>query len=682
MKISLNWLKDFVTLDESPADLAHDLSMLGLAVDTVTTVGPDEVLELDITANRPDCLNHLGVARELSVAYGSPLRKPGLTTAPLPEVASFPVDIRITDEDLCFRYCGLVIAGVHLQPSPHWLQERLEAVGQRPINNIVDITNYVLQELGHPLHAFDYNRLKGGRIIVRRARAGEKVETLDRQLRHLTEEMLVIADAEDAVALAGVMGGAHSEVDENSTTILLESAWFLPASIRKTARRLGMNTEASYHFERGADLEMPPRALLRAATLIVELAGGEIVSPLIDVYPRRHQAAEITLRAGQLQRLIGLEAPPDFVEHTLQRLEFQIAARDDGGWRVRPPSFRVDVRLEADLIEEIARFQGYDRLPSTLPEFAAPPVTARITRQRDRMRLYLRECGFQEILTNSFVAAGQDAAFSLDNRGANVPLDNPLAEEEPFFRANLLGGMVETLKFNENNYNQNVRLFEIGAAYRLDDDAIHERHRLAVGAYGDYVVHTWTDRRQPVDFFYLKAVVQGFLARLGVTDYTLAPGDDVAFLQPGHAGVVSVDGQVRGALGLLNRKIAREWKFRQDVLLGEIQLDNLLTLPEPVFGFQPLPRFPQVTRDVSFTVDNKVSFGTIERGLFGLKIPELVDVKLLDLYKGDDVPQGRRALTVRLVFQDPQRTLTDREADTLRDRVTGFLVKKHEIRFR
>ncbi|MBN2433503.1 MAG: phenylalanine--tRNA ligase subunit beta [Acidobacteria bacterium] len=682
MKISLNWLKDFIMLDESSVDLAHDLSMLGLAVDTVATVGPDEILELDITANRPDCLNHLGVARELSVAYGVPLRRPGVPTAPLPEVAAVPVEISIAGEDLCFRYCGLVIDGVRLQPSPQWLQERLEAVGQRPINNIVDITNYVLQELGHPLHAFDFRRLKQGRIIVRRARRGEKIETLDRQVRILTEEMLVIADAEDAVALAGVMGGAHSEVDEGSTSILLESAWFLPTSVRKTARQLGMNTEASYHFERGADLEMPPYALLRAATLMTELAGGEIVSPLIDVYPRRHQPPEITLRANQLRRLIGIDAIPDFVEKTLQRLEFQVVGYDDGAWRVRPPSFRVDVSLEADLIEEIARFQGYDRLPSTLPAFAAAPVTARLTRQRDRLRMYMRESGFQEILTNSFVSTRRDAEFSMDNRGANIPVDNPLAEEEPFFRANLLGGMVETLKFNENNFNQNVRLFEIGAAYRLEDEKINERHRLAVGAYGEYIVHKWMARNQPVDYFYLKGVIQGLLERLGVSGFTLAPGDDIAFLQPGHAAVFSVDGHVRGVFGLLNQKISRDWKFRQDILLGEVELNSFLSLPEPAFAFRHLSRFPQVTRDLSFTVDNKVSFGTIKRGLFGLKIPEIVDVKLLDLYKGEDVPQGRRALTVRLVFQDPQRTLTDREADTLRDRVTGFLVKEYEIRFR
>ena len=467
MKICLSWLKEFVTADEPPARLAADLSMLGLPVDAVDAAGPDTVLELDITANRPDCLNHLGVARELAVLYREPLRPPRAELADpgLPAPA-----IEIQDPDLCARYCGLVITGVKVAPSPAWLQERLQRIGQRPINNIVDITNYVLLELGHPLHAFDLRKLKGGRIVVRRARPGESIETLDGRLRELEPEMLVIADREDAVAVAGVMGGAHSEVDDATTDILIESAWFLPASIRKTSRRLGLSTEASYRFERGADLQVPPLALRRAARLILELAGGSGVSAVTDAYPAPWQAPEIGLRARQVGRLIGVEIPPAFVADVLGRLGCDVRPAD-GGWTVRPPSHRPDLAIEADLIEELARFHGYNRLPSTLPLVDGNPVERRLAREKLAARRFLQEAGFQEIVTTSFTGEAKDGQFLFPAGGELLRLDNPLDEAEPFLRRGLLGGLVTALKLNENDYNAEAQLFELSAVYRRNGAA-------------------------------------------------------------------------------------------------------------------------------------------------------------------------------------------------------------------
>jgi len=684
MKISVNWLKDYVALDEPVDVLACDLSLLGLAVDTVEKVGSDAILELDVTANRPDCLNHFGVARELSAAYRTELKKPGAPVGLLPKEPRTPVSISIDEAELCHRYCGLVIQGIQVKPSPGWLQERLMAIGQRTINNIVDITNYVLLEFGHPLHAFDYCKLKNNKIVVRRALPGESILTIEREQHALNESMLVIADDSEPVALAGVMGGALSEVNDMTTDILLESAWFLPKSIRRTSKTLGLSSEASYRFERGADLSAPPSALMRTAHLILEMAGGEIASPLIDVFPTHKKLPTITLRKSQIKRLVGVDVAPAFVDEILSRLEFRIVKKNDTSWEIIPPSFRADVKLEADLIEEVARFFGYNNLPATLPEFSAQFVQTPDVRKRERVREYFKESGFQEILTTSFVEEKKDSFFDFYKLGGKARIDNPLAEEEPFMRTNLIGGMVGALKFNENNYNKDVRLFEIGAAYcqHKQGGQYSEEERLVIGVFGNFLPGHWEAPGMPVDFFHLKGILDRFFLQFGLGDLSFERAENVDFLQPGNSALIKRGRMILGFIGQLNELTAREWKFRQNIFLGEIQLKELFRAHKEQFSFLLIPRFPYVDRDVSFTVDNTVSYGKIEEGLFNLKIPELYSIELFDLYKGKDVPKGLAAITIRLVFQDPERTLTDSEVDKLRDRVSNFLVKKFKINFR
>ena len=678
MKICLSWLNEFVSADEPPARLAADLSMLGLPVDAVDAAGPDTVLELDITANRPDCLNHLGVARELAALYREPLRPP---RAELPEPGLPAPSIEIEAPELCARYCGLVISGVKAAPSPAWLQERLERVGQRPINNIVDITNYVLLELGHPLHAFDFRKLKGGRIVVRRARPGESIQTLDGRIRALEPEMLVIADGEDAVAVAGVMGGAHSEVDDATTDILLESAWFLPASIRKTSRRLGLSTEASYRFERGADLQVLPLALRRAARLILALAGGRGVSAVTDAYPRHWQAPEIGLRARQARRLIGVDVPPAFVSDVLGRLGCEVRPAD-GGWAVRPPSHRPDLAIEVDLIEELARFHGYNRLPSTLPLVDGNPVERRLAKEKLAARRFLQEAGFQEIVTPSFAGEARDAQFLFPPGGDLLRLDNPLDEAEPFLRRGLLAGLVTALKLNENDYNAEAQLFELSAVYRRNGAAIEEPVMLSVGGYGSWRTAHWAGEGEPFGFFQLKGVLEELLRRLGVDDWDLRPEDGIPFLQPGAAAVITRGGRDVGCLGQLNDLVAREWKFKRPVALATCDFEALAAGAGRPLTFRPLPRFPFVDRDISFLVDNTVAFSTMKTTIAEVHIPELDQLKLVDLYRGKDIPPDRKSMTVRLVFQHPERTLTDAEADALRDQVLAALKRKHHVQQR
>lgn len=681
MKISCNWMADLIALDEPPERLAADLSMLGLPVDAVERLPNDTLIEIDVTANRPDCLSHLGIARELSALYHEPLRLPAPAALDAGRDAAPTPVITIEDPDLCARFCGVRITGVRVAPSPQWLQDRLLAVGQRPINNLVDITNYILLELGHPLHAYDYGKLAGGCLIARRACPGETIQTLDGRIRTLAPEMLVIADAGQPVGIAGVMGGATSEVADTTTDILLESAWFQPASVRRTARALEMRTEASYRFERGADVAMAPIALRRAARLILELAGGAAVSPVVDVCPRPWSPPAIALRRERIERLVGISVAGLPVDAMLRRLGFDAEAAPDG-WRVRPPAHRVDVSLEVDLIEEIARLHGYDRIPSTLPLHPTRPVLRRLAGEKAAARQFLKECGLQEILTPNFASVPRDADLLWAPDGEPVRVDNPLDEGEPFLRQGLLPGMVAALKFNENNYNADVRLFEVAAVYGRRGDGHVEPVRLALGAYGQWLPAHWSAAGVPADFVRLKGVVEGLCDRLNVPATAFDETGDAAFLQPGAAAWIRLGDEVVGYIGQLNELLAQKLKFKRKVFVAELLFERLAAGIDRAFAFRTLPRYPFVDRDMSFVVDIGISFSTIKMSVIELKMPELAEVKLVDLYRGADIPPGRKAMNVRLVFQHPERTLTDEEADRLRERAAASLRKRFQAQFR
>ncbi|HLV02762.1 MAG TPA: phenylalanine--tRNA ligase subunit beta, partial [Acidobacteriota bacterium] len=486
MKISRKWLEDYVDIDVVSPDastLADALTMLGLAVELVEEVSGDAILDVDVTTNRPDCLNHYGIARELAAYYRLDLKHPewgDLEADSVPEEGC-SAGVTILDADLCSRYAARVMWDVEIGESPDWLKTRLESIGQRAINNIVDITNYVLFELGHPLHAFDYHRLTDRQIVVRRAKPGETLVTLDGIERKLREDMLVIADASHPVALAGIMGGADSEIGPETKVLLLESAWFQPSSVRSTAGSLGMRTEASYRFERGADLEMPVRALNRTCRLIKEIAGGRIVGPLIDEYPGRETISPIQLRKKRIVHVSGVEIDGQDVEETLRRLEFDVKPSGDGSWTVRPPSFRHDIELEDDLVEEVVRHYGYDRIPVIYPRPEDAGQFQKDEPSLERIISILKGNGFWEAMNWVFTTPDRLKPFFGDEVSA-VQISNPLSEADTHLRVSLVPGIVESLRRNLYRGNQDVRLFEIGNVFFLGEDGQNrEERRLGLG---------------------------------------------------------------------------------------------------------------------------------------------------------------------------------------------------------
>ncbi|MBZ5514622.1 MAG: phenylalanine--tRNA ligase subunit beta [Acidobacteriia bacterium] len=514
MKVSLNWLKEFVDVPVEPRQLRADLTMLGLNVESLAAAGGDWVLDAEITTNRPDCLSHYGVAREAATFYRRPLKRLEFPVKESAAPTSSEISIEIADPDLCWRYCGRVVRNVQVGPSPEWLQKRLEAVGQRPINNVADVTNYVLMELGHPLHAFDLSRLRQRKIIVRRAKAGEHLKTLDGIDRTLTPDQLVIADAQRAVALAGVMGGEESEISSSTRGVLLESAWFEPTSIRRTSKAHGMHTEASHRFERGADIQMAPLALDRAATLIAELAGGEILRGMVDVHPHPQLREALILRRATILRVLGAEISWEEVERILRGLGFQTERRAMEGWSVAPPSFRPDVSREVDLVEEVARHYGYDKLPARL-RTVPPRVEKDLVREKElAISARLVALGYREIIPSSMVDPAENERFT---DRPSIKLANPLSQEASALRSSAMPSMLRALRWNLDRGQSDLRFFEVGRTYSPRAEGLaDERRVLALGLTGNRRGVSVHDGERALDFFDLKGDLEALFDAFGM----------------------------------------------------------------------------------------------------------------------------------------------------------------------
>lgn len=685
MKISYNWLREYIALDQPVDEVSRQLTLLGLAVEAVVPYGPDFILDVDVATNRPDCLSHIGIARELSAFYGVPLTAPvtNLGESAAAVDADPRAEIQIVDRRLCSRYSARLVFEVKVGPSPDWLRERLLAVGQRPINNVVDVTNYVLLEWGHPLHAFDYDRLEQHQIKVRRARRGEKLKTLDGSERKLDTTMLVIADATRAVALAGVMGGFDSEVTEGTTRLLLESAHFEPLSVRRTSRTLGLKTEASYRFERGADVRATVTAVDRAAESIVRVAGGRAAGGLLDVYPRPRLARTAPLRRQKLDALVGQFIPDAFVEERLDRLGFQAERKHTGRgrWKVTIPSWRVDVAIEEDLIEEVARHWGFDKIESRLPAWSGRgsyPVGE--ARERDLLDC-LRGAGFYEAVTYSLVDPKWDSLFRHDvltgQVAGAVPLEavalaNPLSDEDSHLRTALLGGLVRSLAHNLNHGQQDVRLFEIGKVFSGSDGSYLERSHLSLVATGCQFRQYWNSISSATDWFFFKGVVEGIGRRLRVERVELGKSS-CDFLHSGKSAEVFFAGRHVGFLGALHPDRLALLKTREDVFVAEFDLEAINAIqPIPVF-YESIERLPQVERDFSFVVTAETAYNQIVAAIKSLNLKEIKDISVIDVYRGAKVPDGKYSLTVRLVLQHPSRTLTQEEIQSMSQAVVKVL---------
>jgi len=682
MKISYRWLQDYVDVDIlglETGELASTLTMVGLAVDLVERVEDDVVFDLDVTSNRPDCLNHLGVAREIAAHYRLQLRKPDFRTPPQEAVSGreFPAAVRIESPRLCPRYAARVMTGFRIDESPLWLKKRLEAVGQRPINNLVDITNYVLFATGHPLHAFDYEKLTDRTIVVREAQAGENLVTLDGMERELEPGMTVICDTENPVALAGIMGGEESEISADTETLLLESAYFNPSSIRFTARRLGMNTEASYRFERGADPEMPVRALNLACRLIREICGGRCVSPVLDENPLPYEPRSLRLRGKRIRQVLGVDVDREDAFEILRSLEFSPEKSGENSLEVRVPGFRPDVAQEDDLVEEVARHYGYDRIPATYPHastlgsYPSSELKERVLVDR------LTGFGFYEAMNYVFTNPDREARF-MGVEPPMVRVANPLSEIGTHLRTSLVPGLVHSVRYNLNHGNRNIRLFEIGKGYFPETpevDRVDERLFLCFAAMGEFENPYWSRERENFRFAHLKGITLRLLESLG-WEPEFTPTQNCPYLHPGVAAEVTGSGRILGCIGELKPEIAETLKFADSLYLAEIRLDILFEKPLPQPQFKSLPRFPSVQRDFSFLLDRSIEYARIEKVVQELKISELSDFRLIDLYQDPNLSQDKYSLTVRLTFSSPDRTLTQEEVNDRFEKVSGVLCRE------
>jgi phenylalanyl-tRNA synthetase beta chain len=655
---------------------------LGQRFDTFMGL-PDAVLEVEITPNRPDWLSVVGVARELAAITGRTLRlpEPKVEEGAEEEAASL-TSVDIQAPELCHRYAARLIRGVKIGPSPIWMQSALEAAGVRPISNVVDVTNFVLMELGHPLHAFDFNKLRGKRIVVKRAVEGEKFTTLDRDERTLNTGNLMIADAEGPVALAGVMGGLNSEVDDDTVDVLLESAWFVPTNIRRTSKELGIKTEASYRFERGADVEGLMLALERATELIVKLAGGIALKGVVDQYPTKNDKKQVTVRMDKAARVLGVAVPAAKVADYMRGLGLTVLSASDDAVKVEVPTFRVDIEREADLIEEIARLYGYDNIPVTMPSIAMSesPKSAEYD-LLDDVRDALAAAGLMEAVTLSFIDPDDDELLKLRDDSplrSKIDIQNPLGKETSVMRTSLLPGLLHVAELNNRRGNRDIRIFEVGATFhpvKGEKLPVETQRACAVMAGSRDPLSWWADSGK-VDFYDAKGALEQALTTLGVKNVRFEPTSDIEWLHPARGATVAVEGTTLGWFGEILPDVLDSFVLASPVLAFQLDLEEVARAAQETGNFPGLHRFPSVERDLALVVGQKVSAQKILDTVEDLGEQLLRSVVLFDAFEGGKVPEGQQSLAIRTTYRDDSRTLTEEEVAAVESRVIKALDKK------
>jgi len=647
---------DHMGLMDLPQDLplGRDLAeALGLA---------DTVLEVAVTPNRPDCLSVLGLAREVAALLNQPLRHPEVIVAEVEKPAAPLARVTILDPVGCPRYAARLVMDLTVAPSPFWMRRRLQLAGIRAINNLVDVTNYVLLEYGQPLHGFDFRKLRGGEIKVRRPQKNEhSFVTLDGQERALDPGTLLICDGDHPVALAGIMGGLESEIIPDTRQVLIESAYFHPPVIRRTAKRLGLSTESSYRFERGVDSEGVIHALERAAQLMAALGGGRVLAGRIDEYPNPIYCPRLTLRVSRANQVLGVDLSRDEMAGVLKRLHLPAVVEDADTLAVQVPSFRGDLEREIDLIEEVARLGGYENIPVTLPQGeVATPRPAFEIRLREQSRRLLLGLGFSEAINYSFQSERLKGMLGGEQAAAPaLPLSNPLSEEQAVMRISLLPGLLDTLRRNIHHQVRNLRLFELSKTFRPAPGAElpREEQWLAGLMYGDRVEASWNAPEGPLDFFDLKGVMETLLEGLLINEVSFRDHDLPPYLGAG-ARVFSRD-QELGVLGELAPEVNEKLDVEGAIWVFNLNFQALAEAALPTPLFSPLPRYPAVYRDIALVVDAAVPGDRVAQALYEHGKPWLVEAKLFDVYTGDPIPAGKRSLAFRLTYRDPERTLTD-----------------------
>ena len=648
----------------------------------------DTILDISITPNRPDCLCVIGVAREIAALTGQKMKYPSLSLADRGEEIHRKTSVTILDQDLCPRYVARMMEGVKIGPSPRWMSNRLEKVGIRSINNVVDVTNYIMMEYGQPLHAFDFEFLEEGRIVVRRAKGGEEFVTLDGVQRTLDGEMLMICDGVKPVAIAGVMGGLNSEIKDDTTTVLLESAYFDPAGNRRTSKKLGLETEAAYRFGRGIDYGGCLSAADRAAQLIQEWAGGRVVEGAVDVYPAPIRSKPIRLRGERIHQVLGTEVSVKEARNYLENLELEVQEEKEGVLIVVPASFRGDLEREIDLIEEVARLNGYDRIPITLP--TGSPSSEKRSKEfiAERRAINLLNVhGYNEVINYSFTSPAFADRIGLppdDPRRQPLRILNPLAEDVSVMRTTLIPGLMETVQYNLSRKNSNLKLFELKKVFLPQEgERLPREVKLLAGvALGFDRGPHWASPQRPVDFYDVKGCVEDLLDALQIKDAKFVKAEDVPYLHPGKASKVVLDQEVLGVLGEIHPEVSGRYEVRGKGYLFEMGFSKMVKGAGEERRFQALPKFPAVERDLSVVVDQAMEAEEVMGAIRTFRQPYVEEVTLFDVYQEPPIPEGKKGISYRIRYQAKDRTLTDEEVNQYHEKILSRLKEVFQLDLR
>jgi phenylalanyl-tRNA synthetase beta chain len=664
-------------------------SHVPLGADLAEALGlKDTILDISITPNRPDCLCVIGVAREIAALTHQKVKYPLVSLSDQGEEIHQKTSVTILDPDLCPRYVARMIQDVKIGPSPHWMSNRLEKVGIRSISNVVDVTNYVMMEYGQPLHAFDFKLLEEGRIVVRRAKTGEEFVTLDGVKRSLDGEMLMICDGVKPVAIAGVMGGLNSEIKEDTQRVLLESAYFNPAGNRRTSKKLGLETEAAYRFGRGIDYGGCLLAANRAAQLIQELTGGKVVEGTVDVYPTPLQPSPIRLSVRKIHQVLGTEVSAEQVRDYLEDLELEVRREDEDVLVVTPPSFRGDLERDIDLIEEVARLDGYERIPITIPK--GPPSSE----ERSKGLLVERKVidtliyhGYHEVITYSFTSPVSWDIIGLpqdDPRRKHLRILNPLTEDFSIMRTTLIPGLMESAQYNLSRKNSNLKLFELKKIFiHKEGERLPEEIKFLAGlAMGFNRDPHWAFSQRPVDFYDIKGCVEDLLDALQIKGAKFNKADDIPYLHPGKASRVVLDQNILGVLGEVHPQVASHYEMNGKVYLFEMDFSKMVAWAREERRFQSLPKFPAVYRDLSVVVDRALEAEKVVETIQTFQQPFVEEITLFDMYQGPPIPEGKKGISYRIRYQANDRTLTDEEVNQYHEKIITRLKEVFHLELR
>jgi phenylalanyl-tRNA synthetase beta chain len=681
MKISPQWVREFVELTVDDRRLAEDLTGIGIAVEGISGSGADCVFEMEIGTNRPDAMNHYGVAREAAAVYDLPLKQFSVLSSQFSAKSAHdvPFPIQVEEPQLCPRFSARVIRGTKIKRSPAKIAHRLALLDQRPISNAVDATNYVLWEIGKPTHVFDMDLLEGGKLVIRKAKDGEKLKTLDGVERTLTTEDLVVADAKKPVALAGVMGGFDTMITDKTRNILIESAWWDPLTVRKSSRRHGLHTDASHRFERGADFESTILSCDLVAALILESGGGELVGDVIDVMSRKMDQAPVVLRLSEVHRILGGNLSTGEIFRILKNLGFTLIPEGQGTaeFRVQIPSWRLDVEREVDLIEEIARLHGYDKFDNTLPAYSGAVAELPHAAMDATLRARALALGYDEAVSLTFISHADAEKFS---SAAVLELENPLSEEASVMRTSMVPGMLDMLAWNLNRDSQNVRLFEMGRVYEM---RLGEPVRLCLGATlaavrGSLPVDWALDVSKGEQaasaeaFRSFKGDVENLLAPLASSELSF-DRETAEYFHPGRSARALMDGTMVAQFGQIAEGVKAGRKLRQDVFLAEIDLEQLHAIGLRTIRFAPLGKYPAVERDFSFVFGDDVEFDAMRRGVMGLSIPYLREFRPVEIFRGGTIGAGKYSILLRVKLQSDEGTLRDEQVAGWSSQIVGAL---------